>query len=151
VIQAKQVQDRGVPVVDVALVLDGFVAVLVGGSVAEAAFDSAARHPGGVALVVVVSAVAALGCGGSAELSAPDDEGVFQHVSLLEIFEESGDRKVAAFCTSFVIDGQIRVLIPALMRHLDEANASLSKPSSQQTLFPEPVGRSAIDAVHVER
>ena len=60
VVQAEQVQDRRVPVVDVHSACDRFVAVVVGRSVAQAAFHSASGHPHGVALVVVVAARAAV-------------------------------------------------------------------------------------------
>src|SRR5262249_41249218 len=63
VVEAEQVQDGGVPVVDVYLALDGLVAVLVGGAVAVAALDAAAGHPEGEAAVVVVAPVGALGVG----------------------------------------------------------------------------------------
>ena len=46
-IQAELVQDGGVEVVDVDLVLDGEVAVIVSRAVEGAAFDAAAGQPGG--------------------------------------------------------------------------------------------------------
>ena len=58
VVEAEEVQHGGVPVVDVDFAGDGFVAVLVGFAVGEAAFDAAAGHPEGVAFVVVVAPVA---------------------------------------------------------------------------------------------
>ncbi len=60
VVEAHQVQDRGVDVVDVDSVLDGLVAELVGGSVLDAALDAAAGHPGGEGVRVVVAARATL-------------------------------------------------------------------------------------------
>lgn len=70
-VQAKEMQDRGVPVVDVHSAFDGFVSMLVGGAVAEAAFDSAAGHPGGVAFGVMVAAVASLAMRCAAEFAGP--------------------------------------------------------------------------------
>ncbi len=45
VVQAQQVQNGGVPVVDVDSTFDGFIAVFIGGSVGEAAFGAAAGQP----------------------------------------------------------------------------------------------------------
>ena len=47
VVEAEEVQDGGVEVVDVDLIDGGLVADLVGFAVADAAFDAAAGHPGG--------------------------------------------------------------------------------------------------------
>ena len=45
VVDAQEVQHRGVQVVDLDLVLDGVVAVVVGGAVDRAALDAAAGQP----------------------------------------------------------------------------------------------------------
>ena len=76
-IQPEQVQDRGVPVVNVHTPLNRLVAVRIGGSVAETAFDSAAGHPGRVAFVVVVAAISALAMRRTAKLTSPYNERVF--------------------------------------------------------------------------
>src|SRR5688572_25322568 len=81
VVQAQQMQNGGVPVVNVHGVDDGFVAVVVGGAVTHAALDSAAGHPDGVALVVVVAAGAALGVGSAAKFAGPDYQGVGQQAA----------------------------------------------------------------------
>ena len=49
VVEPEEVEDGGVQVVDVHLVLLGFDAVLVGGSVPHAPLHSTARHPHGEA------------------------------------------------------------------------------------------------------
>ena len=61
VIQAHQVQDRGVQVVDVHAVLDGLHAELVGGAVDDAALDAAAGQPHREAQAVVVAALGPFG------------------------------------------------------------------------------------------
>ena len=73
------VQKGGVEVVDMDLVLRGEVTELVGGTVNEAGTYSPSRQPHGEAMRVVVPASslpAALGHGGAAEFSPPDDEGI---------------------------------------------------------------------------
>src|SRR5262249_59512872 len=57
VIQAEQVQDGSVPVVDVHLPLAGLGSLIIDAPVGEAALGAAAGHPGGEAPAVVVAAV----------------------------------------------------------------------------------------------
>ena len=78
VVEAQQMQDRGVPVVDVDGFLNRFVAELIGRSVRQPAPYTTARHPDGEALVVVVATGSALYIRRSSELAGPDDECVFQ-------------------------------------------------------------------------
>ena len=54
-VEAHEVQDRGVQIVNVDSVFDGGQSKLIGRAVAESAFDTAAGHPDGVAVVVVVA------------------------------------------------------------------------------------------------
>ena len=60
VVQAQQVQDRRVQIVDVDLVFDGVIAVFVGGAVAHARLHAAAGQPHREAVGVVVAAVVPL-------------------------------------------------------------------------------------------
>ena len=54
-VQTEQVQDRGVQVVQCHAILDGVVSELVGGTVTDAAFHTAACHPDSEAVCVVVA------------------------------------------------------------------------------------------------
>ena len=56
VIEAEEVQDRGVQIVDMDTFLDGAVAELVGGAVDVAPFDAAAGEEHGEAPVIVIAA-----------------------------------------------------------------------------------------------
>ena len=56
-VEAEEVQDRRVEVVDVDRVLDGLEAELVGGAVDVPAFDAAAGQPDREAPVIVVAAL----------------------------------------------------------------------------------------------
>src|SRR5262245_34347330 len=56
VVEAEEVEDRRVEVVDVDNLLDGLVAELVGGAEAERALDARAGQPGGEPLRIVVTA-----------------------------------------------------------------------------------------------
>src|SRR5260221_434204 len=75
VVEAQEVQDGGVQVVHVDLVLHGLVAELVGRSEGVAGLDAGAGEPDGEAVGVVVAAGAVLlGVRGAAELAPPPDE-----------------------------------------------------------------------------
>src|SRR3954447_20912875 len=55
VVEAQEVEDRGVEVVDLDLVFDGVIAVVVGGAMDGAPLDPAAGEPDGEAVRVVVA------------------------------------------------------------------------------------------------
>ena len=113
VVEAEEVEDGGVEVVDVDFVFDGVEAEFVGFSVGEAAFDAASGEDHGEGVGVVVSAVVAeLVHGGAAEFAAPDDEGFVEHAALFEVGDEGGAGLVdveAIFGESF---GEGAVLVP---------------------------------------
>src|SRR5262245_1934915 len=73
VIDAEQVEEGGVEVVDVGgvIAVGGFVAEVVGGAEGEAGLDAAAAEPVGEAVGVVVAAFAALRARHAAELGGP--------------------------------------------------------------------------------
>src|SRR5207253_4590675 len=79
VVEAHEVQDRGVQVVDVDPVFHSAVAELVGGAVDHAALDAAAREPDAEAPVIVIAslrrpAVGELDCRRATELAAAQDQ-----------------------------------------------------------------------------
>ena len=96
VIEAEEVENGGLEIVDVDGVFGGGEAEFVGGAVDVTALHSTAGHPHGEAVVVVVAAfmVPAFGSrlghfhgGGAAEFAAPDDEGFVEEAALFEIGE----------------------------------------------------------------
>src|SRR5262249_11154702 len=87
VIEADQVQERGVEVVDRDAIFDGAETELVGGANGLAASDAAAGKPHGVAVRIVVAALAALRHRRPAELAGPNDEGAVQQAPLFEVRE----------------------------------------------------------------
>ena len=112
VIQSQQVQNGGMPIVNVHFALDGLVPVFVGGPVAESALYPAAGHPGGVSLVVVVAPVTSLAVWCPSEFTGPDDEGVLQEVAALEIRQEAGNGFVDLGALGFHAFPQVPVVIP---------------------------------------
>ena len=93
-------QQRGVEIVNFDDILDGVVAKFVGRAIGNATFDAAAAEPGGKALHVVVAA-GRLGHWRAAKFTGPDDEGVVQHATVLEISHESGARLIDFFGNPF--------------------------------------------------
>ena len=92
VVEAQQVQDRGVQVVDVDAVLGDVEAELVAFAERDARLDAAAGEPHGEGVGVMVAAVvaAALDHRRAAELAAPDHERVVQQAALLQIGDQGG-------------------------------------------------------------
>ena len=74
VVDAHQVKNRGVNVVDVEAVFDRVQADFVGLADGLAAFDAAAGHPHRKAVRIMVAAVAFFGHRRAAEFAAPDDQ-----------------------------------------------------------------------------
>ena len=85
-VQAEQMEDRGVQVVDRRDVLDGLVAKLVGRAVAEAAFDARTGKPDGEAAgIVIAPAGALLKRRHAAKLGHPHHERVSQKPARLQV------------------------------------------------------------------
>ena len=78
VVEAHQVQDRRVQVVNVDLVLDGVPAESSVAPCTMPAADAAAGHPHRESERMVLAAVGSLGRRSAAEFSAPDDERVVE-------------------------------------------------------------------------
>ena len=83
VVEAEEVEDGGVEVVERVDVLHRALAEVVGHAVADAGLHARAREPAGEAIGVVVAALRALlEEGHPAKLRAPDDERVLQQAAL---------------------------------------------------------------------
>src|SRR5438132_12353941 len=88
-IDAQQVQESGIEVVDFDRVFGDLVGEVVGLAVSDAAFDAAAGQPGAEAARVMVAAVVfgglrALGVHGAAELASANDDVLVQTAAPLE-------------------------------------------------------------------
>ena len=138
VIKAYLMQDRGVQVVDVDLVLDRVPAVFVGRSVDHASANASASHPHGEAEQMMLATVGPFGGGGATELAAPQDQRVFEQTSRFEIGQQRGDRlvhRLAAFGQGFP---QANVMILGVVlwsiEKLHESHATLDQSSGEQAL-----------------
>ena len=142
VIEAEEVEDGGVEVVDVDGVHGGAEAEFVGGSVGGAAFGAAAGEPDAEAVGVVVAAFGGragflqLDGGGAAEFAAEEDEGVVEHPALAEVIDEGGDGLIDLAGEGGVF-GDIVVIVPRLagaVPELDEADAAFEEAAGDEGL-----------------
>src|SRR4051794_36104132 len=78
VVEAHEVEEGRVQVVDVDLIFDSVPAELIRGAVNLAAPDAPAGQPHGEAKRVMLAAIVVLGGWGAAEFAAPDHQRVFQ-------------------------------------------------------------------------
>src|SRR4030095_1117303 len=91
VIEAEQMQDRGMKVVDVNPVLDGPEAEVVGRAVGQAPFHAAAGPPhrdAGRGVVAASTPLRRVGGGSAAELATPDDERLVEQAAALEVAQQ---------------------------------------------------------------
>src|SRR5437870_2964751 len=93
-VHAHQVQDRCLQVADGDWIFRHLIAQLVRLAVDDTGLDPAARHPEAKAVRMMVAAQegrAAPGLvhGSTAELSAPDDQGLIEEAPLLQVLNES--------------------------------------------------------------
>lgn len=120
-------------IVDFADVLLGVVAQLVGISVRDTTLDAAAGHEHGVALDVMITAVA-LGHGCPAELTPEYHQGVIEKAPLLQVLDESRRRPVDLPRGRLDVVLDSSVMIPGAMIDLDEADTTLGEPPGEQSI-----------------
>src|SRR5688572_25176295 len=123
-------QDGGVEVVDVVGGVYGAQTYFIGGADGLAAFDAGAGEPHGKAPGVVVAAFAFLIERRSAELPAPDDQGLFQQSPRFQIRDQTRDRLVGPSAQRRVVSVEVVVGIPAGIGagvELDKADPALDE------------------------
>ena len=128
------------PIMNVALAFDSFVAIFISGSMAKATLDATACHPGRETFIVVVATVAVLGVGRPTKLSGPNHQCIFQHSALLEVGQQSRNRLVDLLALLWQFGLHAEVRIPTVVVDFHEANAGLRHASCQQALSPEGAG-----------
>ncbi len=155
VIEAEQVEDGGVHIVHVDLVLDGVVAEVVGLAKAEAGFHAGTGQPlAEAARVVVAAGAVALSVGRAAKFAAPPDQCVLQKTALFEVMQQASNRFVHSEGVVLVL-GHVGVLIPGRVVgvvgviDLNEADAGFGKAAGHQALATEVVGEFFVDAVEL--
>src|SRR5258708_2606304 len=127
-IEAKQFQNRGMQIVDMHPVFDNVKSNIVGASESDSRFDSAAGHPDGKSLGMMIASEFATGFligfdhGGAAEFAAPDDERVFEQSALLQILDQRGAGPVSEAALFLHSTGDVAVMIPGFVKQLHKAD-----------------------------
>ena len=95
-VNTEKVQNRGLKIMNVYLVFHRIETEIIRGSVSHSGFSSASRHPYGEGIRVVVASPSlavpdvSLNERRAAKFPAPDDQGVVEHPTHLEVLYESG-------------------------------------------------------------
>ena len=136
-VEAQEVQDRGVPIAEVDGVFDDVVGEIVGLAVDRAAFDAAAAHPDGEAARMMIAAVvllrqAALRIDRAAEFAAPDDERLVEQAALLQVLDEAVARLIDVAALVGQPAGDVGVRVPIVVIDLHEPHAALDQPPREQ-------------------
>ena len=136
VVDAEQVQHRGVEVVNAHRVLRDPVAEVVGGAVGDAPLDATAGQPDREGLHVVVAAVA-LRHRRAAKLRAEDDERVVEHAAAGEILDERCGTAIDLSGRALHVVLHAAVMVPVAVIELDESHAPLGEPPGEQAVGGE--------------
>lgn len=138
VVHAEQMKNRGVEIVYVDSVFTYIHSEVVGLSVTDSAFDPAAGQPHREGVFVMVTSgkpfvlrVAALPQRRSTKFRPPNNQCVFQQVSLLEIFQQRRDRSVGFFALGRQPSLDATVMIPSGIVQLDKPHAAFDQSSCQ--------------------
>ncbi len=160
VIEAEEMEEGGVEVVERVDVFDRTASEFVRFSVTGAAFDAGTGHPAGETVGVVIATLGAfLEHRHAAELRAPHHERVLEHPALGEIADEGGGGLVkdgsvtVVLCLQFVVSIPVEFAAAGVgsIEELNEPNASFKQASREDAVlgkagFVEVVG--LVCAVH---
>src|SRR5438552_1156018 len=138
VIEAEQVQERGVEIVDVHRIADDAPADLIGLAVDVPAAHAATRHPDRESAGMVIAAGhrghadAIVAQRRSAELRAPHDQRRVQETEALQIGNQSSNGAIDDLTIRLEPAVDAAVMVPAVHKNLDEARAALDEPAGQE-------------------
>ena len=148
VVDAELVEDSGPEVVDGGDLVDGMVAVFVGGAADAASADAASGQPEGETEGVVVASVGALGEGGSSEFAGEDDEGLVEEAAGFEVFDEAGNGLVDLVGHVAVAFFEFAVLVPGVGGAAGaDAFGEAGEFDETDTLLDEPAGEEGLASV----
>ena len=143
VINAEQVEQSGVNIVHVGLVGDRVEAEFVGLAEDLARFHAATGEPHGegVDMMVATGGIAVFSHGGASELAAPNDEGILEQASLLQVLDEGGlaliDLAADFLEVAFEVFAGATVTVPVGVIQLDEADAAFDESTGEEAVATE--------------
>ena len=116
-VEAEEVEDRGVEVVDAHPVLDRLEAELVARAMRHAPLHASSRQPHGKGVRVVVAAglIPLLRDREAAELPPPDNERLVEQPTSVEILQERRDRAVGLGSEAGMVAADVGMAVPALL------------------------------------
>src|ERR1043166_8281531 len=144
-VDAEEVKEGSLEIMNMDGILGHIVAQIVGGSVDSAGLHPCAGHPDGKAARVVIASVVrggelALRVICPPEFTAPDDQRLVEQPALLEV----GDQSVAGLVDIFALTpdaiGQTAMMVPTGMIELNEADVALAQTPSEQTIRGKSTG-----------
>ena len=144
VIEAEQVQDRRVQVVDRQDVFDGFETEFVGRAVADSAFDASSGEEGGKAVGIVISALGTfLEHRHTAELGTPHNQRVVEQPSLPHVVNQCRGWLIHDAAVNVVLLSQLLMTVPVQasaagvgpVEELHEANTFLDQSPREDAVF----------------
>src|SRR5690348_15000589 len=153
VVEAEQVQDGGVQVVDVDLVLDRGIAELIGGTVYLPALDAAAGQPTTETARAVVAAFTVLSGRRPAEFARPDDQRFLEQAAPLQVGQQPRDGLIRFAAMQRVVLDHVAVGVPGFFAvsaagvNLYEAHAALDQSPGHQAAPAELLRQRLIEAI----
>src|SRR5688572_2147959 len=103
---------------------------------------------------MMIAAISPLSTRRAAELRSPNDQRILEKSTLLEVFEQSGDRLIDLTAQHRMARFERPVSVPSAgaavraVKNLHEAHAVLDETASGQTLLPERFSRRLVQAIH---
>ena len=150
VIKPEEMQQSRVQVMDMHLVLGGVEAEVIRLAQGQAPLHAPARHPHAEAIRMMIPAViASLDHGGAAEFTAPDDESVLEEAALFQVGDEGGAGLVGVSAVLLQVTDEVSVLVPGLVKDLDEPDAALDEAAGEQDGAGE-VGLARLDPIKIQ-
>src|SRR2546423_4612692 len=112
-VEAEQMQDGGVQIVNAGDIFHGFVSKVIRRSVTEAFLNTGAREPNSKAVRIVIAAIRAfLESGHAPKIGHPDHQSMLEQSARFHIFEQRGARLVENGRMDAVLLFQSLVAVP---------------------------------------
>ncbi len=155
VVDAEQVHEGGLEVVDAHGVFGDVVTEIIGFSVGGSGAHAGSGQPHGKAAgMVVASGVGgfpiALAGDAASEFATPDDESVLEEAALFEVAQEGGGGLVNVGAPALAPTAEAAVVIPIGMEELDEADVSFRHAAGEDAIGGVAAWASRIGPVHFE-
>src|SRR2546421_8788234 len=154
VVEAEEVQQRGVIIIRADRIDDCFVSELIGFAVSHAALNPAAGEPTAEALSVVIASgflgrAVILGHGQPPDLAAPMDNRGVEQTAPLEVLDQSGGRLVglAAAGDEIALDALMVAPNLAVDEQLHEADATFAQTAGDEAPRAVFAGHGIVQAV----